>query len=196
MTSVISTQAPAEMFREFIEEALAHQEVEVSKDSTAYLVSLLDSFVRPDRRYEAAGTTPDQPLADILLAATQNRSSHSLTSLRFVGDRALFLVGFYADGLRHTIAGPGCYIRLGTSAYGVLAHSTAVAGTAALFDELATKFVRFADVLSEVAEKCSLTDASDLLRLYERWQETRSHRTASLLRSQGVLVVPGPEAVH
>jgi hypothetical protein len=196
MTSVISTEAPAEMFRELVEGALDHQKVETSEDSAAYLVSLLDSFVRPDGRYEAAGASPDRPLAEILLAASQSRSAHSVTSLRFVGDLALFLVGFYADGLRHAIAGPSCYIRLGGSAYGVLARSTAVAGAAALFNELATNFVRFADVLNEVSEKCSLADTADLLRLYETWQQTRSRRSASLLRAQGVLLVPAPDAVH
>jgi hypothetical protein len=184
------------MFKELVEDALDHQQVAASEDTTAYLVALLDSFVRPDRRYEAAGTTPDRPLAEVLLDASQNRSARSLTSLRFVGDLALFVVGFQADGLRHALAGPSCYIRLGGSAYRALARSTAVAGTAALFDELATHFVRFADVLNEVSDKCSLTDASDLLRLYERWQQTRSRRSAALLRAQGVLIVPGPDAVN
>ena len=196
MTTIISTQAPAEMFKELVEDAVDHQRVGASEDSTAYLVYLLDSFVRHDARFTAAGASPDQPLAEILLAASHDRSPRSLTSLRFVGDLALFLVGFYADGLRPALAGPGCYVRLGGSAYAVLARSRAVAGAAALFHELAANFVRFADVLSEVAENCSLTDPSDLLRLYERWVQTGSSRSAEQLRARGVLVVPGPEAVH
>lgn len=196
MTPRISTEAPVEMFRALVEEALDHQGVENSEDSTAYLVYLLDSFVRHDARFAAAGTSPDRPLAELLLSATQNGSSPSVTDLRFVGDLALFLVGFFADGLQNAIAGTSCYIRLGRSAYGVLAHSRTTTGAAVLFDELATHFVTFADVLSEVSENCSLTDSSDLLRLYERWQQTRSSRSAEQLRSQGVLLVPGSDAVH
>jgi hypothetical protein len=196
MTSLISTEAPAEMFKEMIEDALVHQGVEASEDSTAYLVRVLDSFVRHDDRFTAAGTSPDRPLAEVFLSATQSPSPHSSTSLRFVGDVALFLVGFYAHGLRHAVAGISCHVHLGQSAYGVLAHSRASTGARALFDELATNFVRFADVLSEVSENCCLTDPSDLLRLYERWQQTRSTRSAELLRAKGVLVVPGSDAVH
>lgn len=196
MTSRISTEAPAEMFRELVEEALDHQRVENSEDSTAYLVYLLDSFVRHDSRLATAGTSPDQPLAELLLSATQDRSPRSLTDLRFVGDLALFLVGFFAERLQNAVAGTSSYIRLGRSAYGVLAHSRTATGSTVLFDELATHFVTFADVLSEVSENCSLTDDSDLLRLYERWQQTRSGRSADQLRSQGVLLVPGTDAVH
>jgi hypothetical protein len=119
-----------------------------------------------------------------------------LTDLRFVGDLALFLAGFYADGLRNDVAGTSFYVRLGGTAYGVLARSRAAAGAALLFDELATNFVRFADVLSEVSENCSLTGASDLLRLYERWRQTGSSRSAEQLRAQGVLVAPGSDAIH
>ena len=196
MPSMISTEAPAEMFKDLVEDALDHQGVENSVDSTAYLVHLLDSFVRHDARFKTAGTSPDRPLAEIFLSASQTHSSHSVTGLRFVGDLALFLVGFYADALRHAIAGTSCYVRLGRSAYGVLATSRGAAGAAVLFNELAANFVRFADVLSEVSENCSVTDPSDLLRLYERWEQTRSSRSAEQLRAQGVLLVPGSDAVH
>jgi hypothetical protein len=185
------------MFKELVEDALTHQGVKNSEDSTVYLVYLLDSFVRPDAMYAAAGASPGRPLAEVLLAASQSRSSHSLTSLRFVGDLSLFLVGFYAEGLRRDSAGTGLYVRLGGTAYGVLARSSASAGAAPLFAELATNFARFADVLSEVAEHCSMTDPSDLLRLYERWRQTGSSRSAEQLRAQGVLLVaPGPDTVH
>ena len=78
----------------------------------------------------------DRPLAEIFLSASQTHSSHSVTGLRFVGDLALFLVGFYADALRHAIAGTSCYVRLGRSAYGVLGTSRGAAGAAVLFNEL------------------------------------------------------------
>jgi hypothetical protein len=55
---MISTEAPAEMFKELVEDALDHQGVENSEDSTVYLVYLLDSFVRQDARFAAAGTSP------------------------------------------------------------------------------------------------------------------------------------------
>lgn len=196
MTSVISTEAPAEMFKELVESALDHQGIQNSEESTAYLVNLLDSFVRYDARFSAVGTSPDRPLSEVLLLASQSGSKRSLAGLRFVGDLALLLVGFFADGLRRDMAGANCYVQLGGSAYGVLARSIPAPGAAGLFNELATKFVRFADVLSEVSETCSLTEASDLLRLYERWMQTRSSRSAKQLRDQGILVETGSAAIH
>ena len=160
MTSMISTEAPAEMFKELVEDALDHQGVENSEDSTVYLVYLLDSFVRQDARFAAAGTSPGRPLAEIFLSASQTLSSRALTDLRFVGDLALFLAGFYADGLRNDVAGTSFYVRLGGTAYGVLARSSAAAGAALLFNELAVNFVRFADVLSEVMGEVARTGAT------------------------------------
>ena len=65
-----------------------------------------------------------------------------------------------------------------------------------LFGELAEKFAAFADVLSEVSEECALTDDRNLLRLYERWRQTGSQRSAEMLRARGILVVPSSDAVH
>ena len=196
MTSLISIESPAEMFKELIEEALDHQGIETSQDSTFYLVDLLESFVRSDSRIAKVGSYPGQPLAELLLSANEANPASRVPGLRFTGDLALFLVGFLADGLRHDVAGTKYYVRVGGSAYGVLARSSANSGAASVFDELATHFIRFADVLSEVSESCSLTDDSDLLRLYERWTQTGSRRSAQQLRSHGILVVPSSDAVH
>ena len=85
--------------------------------------------------------------------------------------------------------------RLGGRAYGYL--STEHRFLKAIFTELAQKFAQFVEVLSEVSERCALTDATNLLRLYERWLATGSERSADLLRQQGILVVPSaPDTVH
>lgn len=195
MTLRISTEAPGEMFRDLVEEAVDHQKVETSEGSTVYLVQLLESFVRPDGKFAEVGARPGQPLAEIFLSAVRSDGSRRITGLRFTGDLALFLSGFFADSLRRGLVGSDYYARLGGTAYGTLSR-LATPGAAALFEELATHFVQLADVLCEVSEACSLTDDRDLLRLYERWNETGSQRSADQLRSRGIHVVPGSDAVH
>ena len=56
-----------------------------------------------------------------------------------------------------------------------------------VFAELAEKFVRFVDVISEVSERSACGSNSDLLRLYERWLKTGSVRSGQLLVDLGVV---------
>ena len=71
------------------------------------------------------------------------------------------------------------YIQLGECAYGSLArHGDPALGD--VFDELAGKFGKCVDVLSEVSERSALTSNADLLRLYEKWIRTRSRRSGAL----------------
>lgn len=196
MTPTISTEAPAEMFKDLVEEALDRQGVETSEDSTVYLVHLLDSFVRPDGKYAAVGARPGQPLAEIFLSAVRSDGSRRITGLRFTGDLALFLVGFFSESLRRGAVGVDYYSRLGGSAYGTLSQLSGSSGAAELFEELATNFVRLADVICEVSETCSLTDHRDLLRLYERWHRTGSQHSAERLRDRGIHVVPVTDSVN
>ena len=74
--------------------------------------------------------------------------------------------------------GTDYFVCLGGQAYGALAAEHRLLHE--LYAELAMKFVLLADVLSEVSEQCSLADDSDLLRLYERWQESGSRRSAEV----------------
>ena len=64
---------------------------------------------------------------------------------------------------------------------------------AEVFEELSGKFAGFVDVLGEVSERTSLTSDTDLLRLYEKWQRTRSRRSGDLLAARGI--VPNASAV-
>jgi hypothetical protein len=46
--------------------------------------------------------------------------------------------------------------------------------------------MEFADVLQEVAETTRLTSPRSLVKLYERWLQTKSRRAAALLAAQGI----------
>jgi hypothetical protein len=118
-------------------------------------------------------------------------------SLQRIGDVALFIAGFFADGLAHKLVDLDYYIHMGGTAYGSL--SDEIRGTArgrALADvyrELARKFQIVVDVLNEVRDSTRRSSDIDLLRTYEVWLRTGSKRAAGLLRKNGV--VPMPNAV-
>lgn len=190
----IHHETPMELFKQEVEQALVHQGIESSESSTWYLVQLLESFVRPERLFSSAGIDPDRPLAELYCRGLICEGRRKFILLKLTGDLALFLSGFLSESLQRGLVGVGYYTQLGGRAYGALSAERHGAGE--LFGELSEKFPLFAEVLCEVSERCSLTDNSNLLRMYERWLETGSVRSAELLRERGIHVVPGSSEIH
>lgn len=191
-TVQIETAPPMEFFKEAVDDAISRQQVTSSAETACYLTQLLDRFVRPGTLYSEAGVAPDQPLAVVFCQALRSEGRQRFLRLKLTGDVALFVSGFFASSRK--LVSADYYGRLGGQAYTTLSHEHHFLNE--LFAELAVKFARFADVLSEVSAQWLLTDDRDLLRLYERWLQTGSERSARLLREQGVSIVPSSDAVH
>ena len=113
-----------------------------------------------------------------------------------IGDVALFISGFFADGLAGKAVDVDYYIYMGGTAYGSLSEE--IRGTfrgkafAPVYKELAAKFQVLVDVLNEVADGAKDSSDVDLLRAYELWLKTGSRRARALLRQSGVEPIHGP----
>jgi len=179
-------ETPSELFRDLVESAMANQHLDAREHTSFYLVNLLTACVQQDR---SPGLDDDAALGVRLAQALQAAGMAQRDGLRRVGDRSLFISGFFGDSLSGSLVDADYYIRLGACAYGCLARCEREA-LGEVFDELAGKFTAFVDVLGEVSERTSLTSNRDLMRLYERWLRTGSARSARLLASKGI--VPHP----
>lgn len=170
----------AEYFHEELSSAIRKQGVEASEATEFYLVNLLAGFT----------TSPpdDEPLALRLASAQTAAPDERVRSLREIGDTSLYVSGFFSESLERKLIDVDYYIHMGMSAYGQLARHFGRESSVfhSMYDELEAKFASFVDVLTEVAERSSLTDA-DLVSLYERWLKTGSERIARRLRARGVI---------
>ncbi len=193
MTAAIQPETPKELFRELVEKALARREVEPDSTVAFYLVTLLDDFIRPESIARRAGLETESTLAELFCTAIGTEGARRLTLLKYTGDLALFVSGFFSDSLAGKTANVDYYIRMGSTAYGTAAAHTRRPILASVFDELAREFAGFVDVLGEVSERCAVNDETNLLRLYERWKATGSPRTAAVLRGAGVVLRPGQD---
>ena len=126
-----------------------------------------------------------EPLALELAQALEGGRLRQRTALRQIGDRSLFLSGFFSDSLKRKLVDVDYYVSIGGFAYPAL-RVTKPTQLSPVFAELADKFARFVDVLSEVSERTSCTSNTDLLRLYEKWLKTGSRRSGQLLAERGV----------
>ena len=180
--ALLRNESPAEYFKELVDTAMEHQRLAVRDLTSFYLVNLLTGFVH----VEPSTTASDEPLGIRLARALQTGGSRQRDGLREVGDRSLFISGFFADSLNRSLVDIDYYIQLGECAYASLArHGDPTFGE--VFDELAGKFPACVDVLGEVSERSALASNSDVLRLYEKWLRTRSRRTGDLLAERGIV---------
>ncbi len=182
---LVRNESPTEYFRELVEAAMQHQRLAAGQHTSFYIVNLLTGFMRVDRspiQYE------HEPLGIRLVEALQTAGAAQRDGLRHVGDRSLFISGFFADSLNRSLVDIDYYMQLGERAYGSLARQSDD-GFVDVFDELADKFAAFVDVLCEVSEHTALTSNADLLRLYEKWLRTGSRRRGELLAAKGIVPV-------
>ena len=182
-----------EYFHDSITEVVARQRVEIDPHAAHYVVNLLTIFSRSNELYEDhAEHYGLRPLALMLAEASEtDRLDHRSYLLQRIGDVALFIAGFFADGLAGKAVDIDYYVYMGGSAYDSL--SDEIRGTvrgrafAPVYRELAAKFQVLVDVLNEVADGARENSDTDLLRVYEVWLKTGSRRAESLLRQSGVV---------
>ena len=179
---MVRRESAVEFFKELVESALVHQGLAANELTSYYVVQLLANFV--DRR--SAGEDDDTAPLAVRLAHALEGGSRQRKTLKQIGDFSLFVSGFLADSLRRKLVDVDYYVSIGGCAYNALSR-VETDTFSPVFAELASKFVGFVDVLSEVSERTSCSSNADLLRLYEKWLKTGSRRSGQLLVERGVV---------
>ncbi len=189
---LLQTASLPEFFRERISSSLHHLHVEASPDAEYYLVSLLTTFAQSESFFEKneKGIMTEKPLALTLSEALAATPDGKIPLLKKMGDVALYVSGFFADSFLKKVVSADYYIHMGEVAYAsvsqLLARKTSH-NLKELYDELATNFPRFSDVLSDVAATTNLHSDKNILKIYERWLQTGSERAKNILMDKGLI---------
>ncbi len=191
---ILVNSTPREFFKEAVRDVLSLRRLEVQAETEFYLVDLLTGFTASDRLFVEGpdGSVGTEPLALILLRALEADRRERAAQLRRLGDTSLFVSGFFGDSLARSAVDAGYYRAMGERAYGALAERERGAAVGGLYAELSRRFEAFVDCFAEIAELSDLESNRGLLRLYERFQLTRSQRVADKLRARGVALFGGP----
>ena len=195
----------SQYFRDVVDDAMRARQIEATDAALSYLVGLLCDYAHPDATAES---TFSQPLTFLLRDAMDASGPDRFRRLRALGDGVLYAAGFFGGHIEGKGVDRGYVLSVGSTAYDNAAAMLRVrARTAAKADgqgpdvlsELATKFERFVEVLSEVADATLASGARDersLVKLYERWLRTGSSRLAHELGALGIAPVRGAGGVH
>ncbi len=188
-------------FHELIQEAIGHQHLQADEHISFYLVNLLSHFTKTEhiqRREDGEET----PLAILFCKAQEESPEERARLLKYLGDFSLLISGFFQDSLSRKIVDVDYYMNMGGSAYSQLSTLGVFKKQPTLFNqlfsELSDRFVQWVDVISEVSEASRINSHQNLLRLYEKWIRTGSHRLKEILSEKGVIPVNGlkPEFIQ
>jgi len=180
-----------EFFREALSTALEQQRLRVKDHTEHYVVNMLAMFARTEVLFEPG---PDgarlKPLALLLAEALETRDDERrFRTLQRLGDVALFVSGFLANGFPRRLVDIDYHIAMGGRAYGALAQTPQRGPRRALatvFAELEDKFQPLVDALNDISESAVTRSQRDVLRLYELWHKTGSRRAHRLLMRLGI----------
>jgi hypothetical protein len=176
-------------FHERLGAVLERRQVGATDEAKLYLVELL---------VRNAGTPPDldRPLAFALAEACEpGEPSERFRRHRALGDRALYLSGFFGEHLEHRGIARTYVQSIGARGYGTAGDlARRWGGPGAVLAELAERFERMSMVLDEVRESTALRTPQDIVRLYDRWKQTGSAKLAERLAEEGVFPVAGTKS--
>jgi hypothetical protein len=181
---LVHKQTPVEYFKELVESSLSRQRMRAGDRTEFYLVNLLCQYVRLDASPQQ--TDEGEPLAFRLARALDSGGFEQRARLRSVGDFSLFMSGFFSDSFARRSVDVDYYRSLGECAYASLSRSEDDA-FAEVFGELSQKFVGFMDVLADISDRTTLTSATEVMRIYEKWLRTGSERDGQRLIERGIL---------
>jgi hypothetical protein len=175
-------------FHTRVEDARSGKPVKISDDTSLYLATLLTERARADRP-----APPEQTLAELHMRAANAPPAEQARTYRELGDRALYLLGYFAESLSRRTVGPAYYAEMGQAAYLRTDHVFKKWFSDAfgpVFSELSTHFEGCVSLIEDVRESHEKDHPDDPIWLYERWQKTGSEAYARRLREIGILLMP------
>ena len=183
-----------ELFKSFLNEGLSRLNLHISPLAQNYIGSLLIFYIQSDSLFEidqSSGKKVIKPLAEIYLKAQEAPLNEKLLLLRQIGDRTLYLGGFFRESLNRKIANLNYFLNMGQGAYESLAEHHLQDET---FRELSHHFTDIIDALSYISNKhCVRTDI-DLMEICKKYLRTGSKVAACQLEDYGFLVQKNHEA--
>lgn len=200
-TRLLTVADVREFFREALATALEQQQLRVRDHTEHYIVNVLAMFARTEALFEPGpGGARLKPLATLLAEALETRDDERrFRTLQRLGDVALFVAGFLANGFPRRLVDVDYHIAMGGRAYGALAQSARRGPRrvlAAVFAELEDKFQPLVDALNEISDGAVSCSQRDVLRLYELWHRTGSRRAHRLLMRLGIQPVAAGKLAH
>ncbi len=171
-------------FKSLLNESLNRMSLQVSLSVREYLEKLLVFYLKSDHLFEVdseSGKKTLKPFAEIYLKAQNAPLSERLFFLKQIGDRSLYLGGFFKRALQKKIVSLDYYINIGQGAYDYLAEYH----QGETFKELSYSFEDILNTLSYMSSRHSIRSHEDLMNICSEYLRTECKALAIQLEDHG-----------
>lgn len=190
--------SPREYFFEMVDSGLAKRNVKAAPAVQSYLVGLLEHYLDArnlfDESTNEANNKNPGTLAEMFLLAANSDRVGKVDLLKKLGDRSLYISGFFGDSLERKIVDIDYYAEMGGAAYGSLAAHVSDDLAAQVYRVFSRDFLAYVDVLTYISQKSMIQSDQSILRLYDRYMRTGSELAKEKLIEMGVLTLPKDQA--
>ncbi|WP_374076449.1 hypothetical protein [Bdellovibrio bacteriovorus] len=187
--------SPEGFFQELVQKGLSQRKIQTYPLVENYLVNLLQHYLDARNLFESeyaneSGQKNPTTLAEMYLTAQNAEPPARVELLRKLGDRTLYISGFFGDSLSRKIVDIDYYAEIGGAAYASLAHCTREDTMVKVYDTFSRRFLDFVDVLTYISHHSFVKSDESILRLYDRYMRTGSELAREKLVEMGVLALP------
>jgi hypothetical protein len=192
MTSTLFISS-RDYFEEAVKEGLEKRKLKTYPAVNAYLVNLLEHYLDARNLFEnevdEAGHRQHPTLAEMYLKASVAEPVDQRDLLKKLGDKTLYISGFFGDSLQRKIVDVDYYAGLGGAAYESLSRVAKEDTVAQVYHIFSRRFLDFVDVLGYISQKSFIQSDASILRLYDRYLRTGSELAREKLVEMGVVTV-------
>jgi Mor family transcriptional regulator len=186
-TLLISTK---DFFEEIVNDAFEKRNFKTFPRVKSYIVQLLEFYVPAANlfdEFDSSGRRTQKTLAETLLKAQSADALERVELLKKLGDRSLYISGFFGDSLQRKLVDVDYYADMGGMAYGALADCVREDTSAKVYREIGQRFLDYADVLTYVSSRARLHNEENILRLFEMYSKTGSETAREKLLEKGLI---------
>nr|WP_136251781.1 hypothetical protein [Ningiella ruwaisensis] len=178
----------SDYFRERLQDVSQSIDPKPQQDTLFYVGEVMARFARTEQLYSFENNQLSlRPLALLYKDALETSEPRQRELfLRQLGDMALFLGALFPQRYAKKGIGRDYFVGMGSAAYDYLAaHALQFKQ---VFAELSGSIARFIEIIADICARENPFDASDILALYKRYQQTGDANIAKQLQSLGVSV--------
>jgi hypothetical protein len=180
-------------FDQIVSDAFERRKLKTLHFTKTYLVDLLESYISTENFFDdrdTSGRRVRETLAETFLKAQSSDTLVKIELLKKLGDRSLYISGFFGDSLQRKLVDIDYYADMGCAAYSSLAECVREDTVARVYREFAQRFLQFVDVLTDISSQAHVFNEENIMRLYELYSKTGSEVARERLIEKGLIAVP------
>lgn len=133
-------------------------------------------------------------MAELYLTAANSDFHKKIELLKKLGDKSLYISGFFGDSLQRKIVDLDYYVNMGGSAYETLSKTVDRKDPLKdVFETISRRFIDFVEALTYISQNSMISNNQSLLRLYDRYLQTGSTLAKEKLLEMGIVTIPSDQ---